>query len=52
MGIRIKPREIQISESDPFENDLLNRKEPIEVLTHLIDSLEGPVALSIVTPRG
>lgn len=47
MGIHIKPREIQISESDPFENDLLNRKEPIQILTHLIASLEGPVALSI-----
>ena len=47
MGIQIKPRGIEIPESNPFENDLLNRKVPIEVLTHLVGSLEGPVVLSV-----
>ena len=47
MKIRIKPREIEVPECDPFKHDLLDRKEPIEILTHLLGSLEGPVALSI-----
>ena len=47
MGIQVKPREIEIPECDPFENDLLSRQEPIEVLTHLVGSLEGPGVLSI-----
>ena len=47
MGIRVKPREIDVPESDPFENDLLGRKEPVEILTQLIGSLEGPVVLSV-----
>ena len=47
MGIRIKPREIDIPKDDPFKNDLLGRKEPAEILTHLISSLEGPTVLSV-----
>ena len=47
MGIRIQPREIEVPEDDPFKNDLLGRKEPVEVLTHLVGSLEGPCVLSV-----
>ena len=47
MRIRIKPRDIEVPENDPFKNDLLDRKEPVEILTHLIGSLEGPVVLSV-----
>ena len=47
MGIRVKPHEIEIPESDPFQNDLLGRKEPVEILTQLIGSLEGPAVLSV-----
>ena len=47
MGIRIQPREIDVPENDPFKNDLLGRKEPVEVLTHLVGSLEGPCVLAV-----
>ena len=47
MGIRIQPREIEVPEYDPFRNDLLDRKESVEVLTHLVGSLEGPCVLAV-----
>ena len=47
MGICIRPREIDITEEEPFRNDLLDRKEPVEVLTHLIESIEGPCVLAV-----
>lgn len=52
MGIRIQPLDIEIPEDDPFENDLLGRKEPVEVLTHLIGSIEGPCVLAVDAPWG
>ena len=47
MGIRIQPREIEVPEADPFRNDLLGRRESVEVLTHLVGSLEGPCVLAV-----
>ena len=47
MGIRIRPQEIEIPKNDPFKYDLLNRKEPVEVLTHLVGALEGPSVLAV-----
>ena len=47
MGIRIQPLDIEIPGDDPFKNDLLERKEPAEVLTHLIGSIEGPCVLAV-----
>ena len=47
MGIRIQPREIEVPENDPFENDLLDRRETVEVLTHLVRSFEGPCVLAV-----
>ena len=47
MGIRIQPREIEVPSDDPFKNDLLKRREPIEVLTHLVSALEGPSVLAV-----
>ena len=47
MGIRIQTREIDVPKDDPFKNDLLGRKESVEVLTHLVDSLEGPCVLAV-----
>ena len=47
MGIRIQPQEIEIPEDDPFKNDLLDRKEPVEILTHLVGSIEGPCVLAV-----
>jgi len=46
-GIRIRPQEIDIPKNDPFENDLLGRKEPIEILTRLVRTLEGPTVLAV-----
>ena len=47
MGIRIQPREIEVPEDDPFKNDLLRRREPAEVLTHIVGSIDGPCVLAI-----
>lgn len=47
MGIRIQPHDIKVPEDDPFRYDLLGRKQSVEVLTHLVGSLEGPCVLAI-----
>ena len=47
MAIRIQPRDIEVPEDDPFKNDLLGRKESVEVLTHLVGALEGPCVLAV-----
>ena len=47
MGIRVQPQEIKIPPKDPFQNDLLDRKESVEVLTNLIGSIEGPCVLGV-----
>ena len=47
MGIRIQPWEIDVPAEAPFKNDLLDRKEPVEVLTRLVSSLEGPCVLAV-----
>ena len=47
MGIRVRPAEIEMPEDDPFKNDLLNRKEPAQILTRLIGGIEGPCVLAI-----
>ena len=52
MGIRIKPKEIEIPEGDPFANDLLGRREPIEILTHLVRNIEGPCVMAVDAPWG
>ena len=52
MGIRIQPLEIEIPADDPFKYDLLNRKEPISVLTHIIGSIEGPCVIAVDAPWG
>ena len=52
MGIRIQPKDIEVPEDDPFQYDLLNRKESIEVVTHIIGSIEGPCVLSVDAPWG
>ena len=47
MGIRIQPKEIEVPKDDPFKHDLLGREKPVEILTHLIGSVEGPCVLAI-----
>ena len=46
MGLRVQPAAIEISEQDPFKNDLLGREEPAKVLTNLLRSIEGPSVLA------
>ena len=50
--MRIKPKEIEINPSSPFENDLLNRQEEIENLTRIIQNVEHPLVLAINAPWG
>ena len=52
MGIRIQPPETEIPLGNPFENDLLNRREPIAALTNIISSIDGPCVLAVDAPWG
>lgn len=47
MGFRVQPLPIDIPADDPFRNDLLDRRESAEVLTHLLASIEGPCVLAV-----
>ncbi len=52
MKIRIKPQELEIPEENPFENDLLDRKGPIDILSNIVASIKGPCVLAINAPWG
>ncbi len=52
MGIRIQPRELQVSDDSPFEKDLLSRNDAIEVLSHIIQNIEGPCVIALDAPWG
>lgn len=52
MGIRIKPRDIDVPEDDPFKHDLLGRREPAEVFTHLVGNLQDSCVLAVDAPWG
>ena len=47
MPIRIQPRDIEVPADNPFEHDLLGRKESIEALTNVISSLDGPCVMAV-----
>ena len=47
MGFRIQPRALEISESDPFANDKLDREEPAQILTRLVRSFDGPCVIAV-----
>ena len=47
MGIRVQPREIQVPADDPFRADLLDRREAVDTLTHLVGNLEGPCVIAV-----
>ncbi len=49
---RIQPPDIDVPRDEPFKNDLLGRRPSIEVLTHLVGSLEGPCVLAVDAPWG
>ena len=44
---KIKPDDIKVCKDDPFEHDLLNRKQPVEILTNLLLNTENPYTMSI-----
>lgn len=52
MRIRIRPAEVEIPDDCPFQNDLLDRKKSAEVLTQLVDGIDGPCVLAIDAPWG
>ena len=39
-------------EGDPFENDLLGRKEPANILSNLVASIEGPCVIAVDSSWG
>ena len=45
--VRVRQADVITTEADPFENDLLGRREPVEILTNLFDSIEGPCVLAV-----
>ena len=45
--ISVQPSTIETSNSDPFKNDLLNRKPIADALTNLIRSVAGPAVLAV-----
>ena len=47
MGIRIQPPEVYVPDDDPFANDLLDRKESAQILTRVVQNIEGPCAIAI-----
>ncbi len=47
MKIRIQPAEVCIPEDNPFEHDLLGRKDSAEILTKVVGSIDGPCVLAI-----
>ena len=48
----IQPQPIKIPEEDPFQYDLLDRKEAVETLTRLIGANQGPCVLAVDAPWG
>ena len=47
MGLRIQPLDIEIPPGNPFKHDLLGRRERVQVLTRIIENLDGPCAISV-----
>ena len=47
MGIRAQPREIDVPKDDPFKHDLLDRREAVDTLTHLVANVDGPCVLGV-----
>lgn len=50
--MKLKRKAIQISSSNIFENDKLERKESVRNLTELLKNIESPVVLSVNAPWG
>ena len=52
MGIHAQPREIDVPKDNPFKHDLLDRREAVETLTHLVANLDGPCVLAVDAALG
>ena len=52
MGIRIQPQDLEVPQDNPFEHDLLGRREAIHALTNIIGSIEGPCVLAVDSEWG
>ena len=50
--LKLKRKTIEISSSNIFENDKLQRKESVNNLTELLKNIESPVVLSVNAPWG
>ena len=47
MKTRVRPAEVEVPEDRPFEHDLLDRQKPAEILTELVDSIDGSCVLAV-----
>ena len=52
MKTRLQPIEVDVPECDPFQKDLLDRKNLATTLTQLVDAIEGPCVMAIDAPWG
>ena len=51
-NVRMQPEDIHVPSEDPFQNDLLDRQEPVTILTNIISNIDGPCILAIDAPWG
>ena len=47
MGIRLQPPAVAIPPGNPFEHDLLDRKENAEIQTQVVSNIDGPCAIAV-----
>lgn len=47
MRIHVQPREIDVPTDDPFKHDLLDRREAVDTLTHLVANLDGSCTIAV-----
>ena len=52
MPIKIQPNQINIPKDNPFKEDRLNRKEPVEIMTQMLSSAQTPGVFGINSPWG
>lgn len=50
--MRIKPEQITIDDSSPFNNDVLNREESAEILTQFVENVDGSYVIAIDSAWG
>jgi predicted KAP-like P-loop ATPase len=50
--MKIKLKEFDVNSKDPFENDLLNRKESAEILTQFVSRLDEPYVIALNSEWG